>query len=72
MPEFPIFVQRKTLYFVSKKSEEDLYLKLKFTISNWEELQKKAIANGVYARQRFTETKFITTLESIILETLRK
>lgn len=68
----PDICSEENAVFCIEKSEEDLYLKLKFTISNWEELQKKAIANGVYARQRFTETKFITTLESIILETIRK
>lgn len=58
--------------FCVENSEEDLYLKLKFIVSNWSELQKKGVTNGVYAREKFTETKFIAALEDIILETIRK
>jgi glycosyltransferase involved in cell wall biosynthesis len=56
--------------FCNEKSEDDLYKQLKYTIDNWDQLQKKAIANGVFARETFTETRFINTIEEIILETL--
>ncbi len=68
----PDICSEENAVFCKEKSEEDLYLKLKFIISNWEELQKKAIFNGVYARNKFTETKFISAIEGIILETIRK
>ena len=58
--------------FCKEGSEEDLYLKLKFIILNWEELQKKGIFNGVYARNKFSETQFISSIENIILQTIRK
>ena len=58
--------------FLQRKSEEDLYLKIKLIISSWDEVQKKGTSNGIYARNKFTETKFISTLEGIILETIRK
>lgn len=58
--------------FCKENDAEDLSLKLKHIILNWEQLQKNAISNGVYARNKFTETKFISTLENIIFETLRK
>ena len=68
----PDICSEENAVFCKEKSEEDLYLKLKFIISNWEELQKKAISNGIYARNKFTETKFISSIENIIFETIRK
>ena len=56
--------------FCIKKSEEDLYVKLKFIISNWDELQLKAVSNGIYARSTFTENRFITAIEEVLLTTI--
>lgn len=68
----PDICSEENAVFCKEKSEEDLYLKIKFIISNWDEVQKKGTSNGIYARNKFTETKFISTLEGIILETIRK
>jgi hypothetical protein len=68
----PDICSEENAVFCKEKSEEDLYLKIKFIISRWDEVQKKGISNGVYARNKFTETKFISTLEGIILETIQK
>lgn len=56
--------------FCVKRSEEDLYVKLKYIISDWDKLQLKAVSNGIYARSTFTETKFITALEEVLLTTI--
>ncbi|MBW4358928.1 glycosyltransferase family 4 protein [Flavobacterium taihuense] len=56
--------------FCIKKSEEDLYIKLKFIISNWSELQLKAVSNGIYGRSTFTESRFITAIEEVLLTTI--
>lgn len=58
--------------FCQENNEEDLYIKLKYTIANWDELQKKAHDNGVYARNKFSETRFISSIEKILLETIAK
>lgn len=68
----PDICSKENAIFCKEKSEEDLYLKIKFILSNWNELQKKGKSNGVYARNKFTETKFISSLEGIILETILK
>lgn len=58
--------------FCEIKSHEDLYNKIKYIISNWNELKKKAILNGIYAREEFSEIKFITNVEKILLTSMIK
>lgn len=58
--------------FCEIKNQEDLYNKIKYIISNWEVLKKKAILNGIYAREKFSEIKFITNIEKILLASITK
>lgn len=58
--------------FCEKNDMDDLYLKIKYIVANWSDMQAKAIQAGAYSRARFTEKAFIDNLDRIIKVTLQK
>ena len=64
----PDICSEQNAVFCNKNDSLDLYKKLLFIYKNWNEIQSKAISNGVLAREKFTEKAFIDKIEKIVFE----